>query len=93
VFFENTGLHSGPCQQVTQHYPSWPSTGDATPGCLCHPLPNEILMVLAARMSTAAEYVGRFSFALAVGTAIVAVGFGVAMATGMCALLWLVHGL
>ena len=50
-------------------------------------------MLLAAWMAAVAHDIGRFGLAFAVGAAILAIGSSVAMATGMCALLWLVHGL
>ena len=51
------------------------------------------LMALAAWMATVAKDIGRLGLTFTVGAAIVTVGFSVAMATGMRALLWLIHGL
>jgi hypothetical protein len=50
-------------------------------------------MALAAWMATVAKDIGRLGLTFTVGAAIVTVGFSVAMATGMRALLWLIHGL
>jgi hypothetical protein len=44
-------------------------------------------------MATVAKDIGCLGLTFTVGAAIVTVGFSVAMATGMRALLWLIHGL
>ena len=94
MFFEDTDVHSGASQQVTQHNAGGPSASDATPCRLRHVLTRaNSLMALAAWMATVAKDIGRLGLTFTVGAAIVTVGFSVAMATGMRALLWLIHGL
>src|ERR1035438_2544283 len=94
MFFEDTDVHSGASQQVTQHNAGGPSASDATPCRLRHVLTRaNSLMALAAWMATVAKDIGRLGLTFTVGAAIVTVGFSVAMATGMRTLLWLIHGL
>jgi hypothetical protein len=38
VFFKDADLYARASQQVAQHYPGWPSTGDAARCCFRHAL-------------------------------------------------------